>query len=124
MDNEVQYYFHSSDCVVLPYKEIFTSGAAMLALTFRKPIIIKKCDFSEEYLNADNSILMDACDESHLGRGLETFIDERQNYSVKDEVMARYQWSRISHAFLNDPKVKVFLSKTKTLKNGPIRITR
>src|SRR5262249_1289312 len=29
----------ASDCVVLPYREILTSGAAVLALSFGKPVV-------------------------------------------------------------------------------------
>lgn len=38
-DDEIQIYMNASDWVVLPYKKIFTSGAAMLALSFGRPVI-------------------------------------------------------------------------------------
>ena len=38
-DDEIQYYFLASDAVVLPYTEILTSGAAILSLSFGKPVI-------------------------------------------------------------------------------------
>ncbi len=37
--DEVQNYFAAADVVVLPYSETFNSGAAMLALSFDRPII-------------------------------------------------------------------------------------
>lgn len=37
--NEVQIYLRSADLIVLPYAEIFNSGAALLALSFERPIL-------------------------------------------------------------------------------------
>ncbi len=38
-DDALQYFFRSADVCVLPYRHITTSGAALLAFTFEKPII-------------------------------------------------------------------------------------
>jgi beta-1,4-mannosyltransferase len=42
-----------SDIVVLPYKEITTSGSAILALTAKTPFIAPKTAFFTEYFNED-----------------------------------------------------------------------
>ncbi len=38
-DAEVQYYMNASDVCVLPYRDVTTSGAAVLAFSFGKPIV-------------------------------------------------------------------------------------
>ncbi len=38
-DEDLQYFFNAADVCVLPYRHITTSGAALLAFTFGKPII-------------------------------------------------------------------------------------
>jgi glycosyltransferase involved in cell wall biosynthesis len=38
-DDEFQYHLAACDVVVLPYKEILTSGAVMLALSFGRPVV-------------------------------------------------------------------------------------
>lgn len=38
-DEEVQFYFNAADIVVFPYLNVLTSGGAMLALSFGKPVI-------------------------------------------------------------------------------------
>lgn len=38
-DSEVQYFMNASDVCVLPYRDVTTSGAAILAFSFGKPII-------------------------------------------------------------------------------------
>lgn len=41
-DESIQLFFKASDVVVLPYRRILTSGSAMLAFTFGRPIICPK----------------------------------------------------------------------------------
>ena len=38
-NNEVQLYLNAADVVVLPYRDILTSGAAILAMSFGRPVI-------------------------------------------------------------------------------------
>lgn len=38
-DSDVQYFFNASDLIVLPFKNILNSGSAMLALSFKKPLL-------------------------------------------------------------------------------------
>jgi beta-1,4-mannosyltransferase len=38
-DARVQLYFEAADWVVLPYRDVLTSGAALLALSFGRPVI-------------------------------------------------------------------------------------
>lgn len=38
-DDRVQYYFNAADIFVLPFRHIYTSSSAILALTFAKPVI-------------------------------------------------------------------------------------
>jgi len=39
-DSEVQYFMNACDICVLPYRDVTTSGAAILAFSFGKPIIV------------------------------------------------------------------------------------
>ena len=39
-DEELQLYLNSSDFIVLPYKDILTSGSVLLAASFGKPIVV------------------------------------------------------------------------------------
>jgi beta-1,4-mannosyltransferase len=41
-EQELQYYFNASDVVVLPYREIFLSGTALLALSYGCPILVPR----------------------------------------------------------------------------------
>ncbi|MBE2943848.1 glycosyltransferase [Anoxybacillus flavithermus] len=50
-NEEVADIIQIADVIVLPYKEITTSGSAILALSFKKPIISPKTPFIEEYFD-------------------------------------------------------------------------
>jgi len=53
-DDEVQLFFNAANAVVLPYQNILTSGAALLALSFGKPIIIPSKGCIPELVNNQN----------------------------------------------------------------------
>jgi glycosyltransferase involved in cell wall biosynthesis len=38
-DDDIQIYMNAADVVILPYTDILTSGAAILAMSFGKPVI-------------------------------------------------------------------------------------
>lgn len=45
---EVQYFMRAADVVVLPYREILNSGAALLALSFHIPVVVPRMGSSLE----------------------------------------------------------------------------
>lgn len=38
-DDEVQHFLLAADCLVLPYRDVLTSGVAMLAMSFGRPVV-------------------------------------------------------------------------------------
>lgn len=58
-DNDIQFFFNASDVVVLPYLNILTSGAAILALSFGKPVIAPAKGCLPELLDESNGFLYD-----------------------------------------------------------------
>ena len=69
-DDEIEYYFAASDVVVLPYENILTSGAAVTALSFGKPVIAPEMGCLPEILDRDFSILYDPKDPEGLSNAL------------------------------------------------------
>ena len=47
-DQELQDYLSACDCLVLPYLEILTSGSAMVALSFGRPVVSVKMAFLKD----------------------------------------------------------------------------
>jgi len=56
---DLQLYLNACDAVVLPYREILTSGAAMLALSFGRPVIAPRLGALAELVTDDCGVLYD-----------------------------------------------------------------
>jgi len=48
-DDDLQVYFNAADLSVLPFKDIFNSGSALLSLTFNTPVLLPESDNFLEY---------------------------------------------------------------------------
>lgn len=53
-DDELQVYLNAADAVVLPYRDVLTSGSAILAMTFDKPVIAPHIGCLPEFLDGEN----------------------------------------------------------------------
>ena len=56
-DEELQYYYHASDIVVLPFKRIENSGSVILAMGFAKPILAPKIGVLKSRLKNQGHLL-------------------------------------------------------------------
>lgn len=58
-DSDVQYFMNASDVCVLPYRDVTTSGAAILAFSFGKPVIAPALGGFMELISDARGILYD-----------------------------------------------------------------
>ncbi len=58
-DAEVQVFFNAADVVVLPYRAVLTSGAAMLALSFARGVVGPRAGCLEEIERSGAALLYD-----------------------------------------------------------------
>lgn len=65
-DDEYSDYFDAVDSIILPYKQIATSGSAILALSFCKPVVAPRIGLLEEYLPEDCAVLYESSDPEGL----------------------------------------------------------
>ena len=56
-DEELQVYFNAADACVLPYRRATTSGAALLAFSFGKPIVAPALGPFPSLIDGDNGVL-------------------------------------------------------------------
>jgi len=63
---EVQFYMRAADICVLPYREVTTSGAAMLAFSFGKPIVAPRLGPFPQLVGDGRGILYEASQEEAL----------------------------------------------------------
>jgi len=70
-DDEVQVYMNAADVVVLPYRNILTSGAAMLAVSFGKSVIVPAIGGIQDILDEKGSFLFDPLESDGLVRSMQ-----------------------------------------------------
>jgi beta-1,4-mannosyltransferase len=70
-DDRVQVYLRAADICVLPYRQVTTSGAAILALSFQLPIIAPAIGPFPALIGEAAGIAYDATDEGALRDALE-----------------------------------------------------
>ncbi len=69
-DDEMQLYLKACDTVALPYLEILTSGGAMLALSFGRPVVAPALGFLRDTITAECGVLYDRADLLGLANAL------------------------------------------------------
>lgn len=94
-DEEIADYLTGSNAVVLPYKDITTSGSALLALSFNKYIVAPDTPFLREYFDENTSILYDRNDELGLTNSLKMVMQENINKSYFEKKLENISWSKI-----------------------------
>lgn len=95
-NDEVIDYFSSADLCVLPYEKVLTSGAAMLSLTLRCPVLAPSIGILPEVINSDVGLMFDSFDEMEIKMALvagsqeSLFQDERFSKTLKE-----YDWKSL-----------------------------
>jgi len=99
-DDEIQVFMNAADAVVLPYENILTSGAAILAMSFAKPVITPAHPFMIEVLNPGKNFLYEPGDEEGLLKALNAAYHQRQHLEEKGkynfEQVKKDSWQDIS----------------------------
>lgn len=74
-DNVIQIYMNAADVVVLPYRDILTSGAAILAMSFSNPVIAPAIGCIPEALDIGGSFLYDPSEKDGLVKAMRQVFD-------------------------------------------------
>jgi len=99
-DDEVQVFFNAADLVVLPYREVLTSGAAILALSFGLPLVVPRLGCLED-IDVGAAISYDPADPDGLPRALETarLIDPAPLAACARAAGIALDWDGIARAY-------------------------
>jgi glycosyltransferase involved in cell wall biosynthesis len=96
-DDEVQVFLNAADVMILPYRRVLTSGAALLALTFKLPIIAPsiglitelvedKIGFLYKTIDDMENLMKDCVEKNHL---------KKLDYRNIDEKLVELSWENI-----------------------------
>lgn len=102
-NEEIADLISSVDVMVMPYKEITTSGSAILGLSFKKLIVMPNNDFASEYFKEDMVVGYDPTDPIGLKKAMLTAsLVKRQHKTPKyDEVLKELEWSALARKIKN-----------------------
>ncbi len=75
-EKRVQIFMNSADAVVLPYKDILTSGAVLLAMSFGKACIAPSLGCITETIDERGSFLYEASDPNGLAVSLKSALNQ------------------------------------------------
>ncbi len=69
-DEELQLFFNAADVMVLPFVDMLTSGSAITAMSFARPVIAPGIGCLPELLDESSGIIYDAKDRNGLERAM------------------------------------------------------
>lgn len=99
-DGDLQYYLSAADVVVAPYRDVLTSGTAMLALSFGRPLVSVAIAFLLDVITERSGILYDPSEPSALRRALQ---DAREKAFDPQTILSearRFSWDVSAGRFL------------------------
>lgn len=103
-DDEIQVYLNACDVVTLPYTEITTSGVAMLAFAFSRPVVATSIGCLPEVVEDNMGILIKPHDTSALVSAVKEIFeqdpDEMGRYA-HDVAESKYSWESVLDRTLN-----------------------
>jgi len=86
LKDEVQVYMNASDIIILPYRNVLTSGAAILTMSFAKPIIAPAIGCMPELLGKNGGILYNPTEKDGLIKAM------RRALKINFKKMGKYNF--------------------------------
>lgn len=133
-DSDVQYYFNAADLVILPYKRILTSGAALLSIAFERPIIAPRSGLIPELVeDGRQGYLFDSYDDmlALMWRAVEQQREDAKAWGSRfhfSDLNAKLRWPLLtahpafSRIFSASPKTEDYVAKRSRYRYALIRI--
>lgn len=100
-DNDIQIYMNAADVVALPFKDILTSGSAILSMSFGKPIIIPISGCMSDTLDEKNNFMYSKTEEDGLFNAMLKALNEN-NVDLENmgkhnlEIAEQLSWDNIA----------------------------
>lgn len=102
---QVQVYMNACDVVVFPYRDILTSGAVVLAMSFGRACIAPRKSCMGEVLDRSGAFLYDPDEESGLLQAMSSAINMKADLldmgKHNRQLVEQYSWERIAKMTLD-----------------------
>ncbi|RKP53846.1 glycosyltransferase [Cohnella endophytica] len=102
-NEEVADLIRAADVMAMPYKEITTSGSAILGLSFRKLIVMPDNEFIDEYFKDGMVVRYDPAESNGLTNAMKTALNAkgRRKKPKYEEALEELEWSAIAERMKN-----------------------
>ncbi|WP_017297400.1 glycosyltransferase family 4 protein [Nodosilinea nodulosa] len=84
-DDDVQVYMNAADVAVFPYRQILTSGAVLLAMSFGRACLAPKKDCITEVLTEQGSFLYEPAQRDGLFLALQSALRQQETIAARGE---------------------------------------
>lgn len=99
-DEEMQYFANAADVIVLPYREILTSGAALLALSFGIPVIAPGKGYLKDIIRDERYGLLYKDDlQDDLGAKMAAIRSRKYDRAEILSYAKSYDWTSIAEMY-------------------------
>lgn len=99
-ENEIQIHMNACDVVVLPYRDVLTSGAVILAMSFSRPCVAVRRGCIGDVLNESGAFLYERHSEEGLLRAMECAMQKRHELAgmgrYNQERACQWGWDRVA----------------------------
>ncbi len=99
-DDEIQVYMNASDVVIFPYRDILTSGAVILAMSFGRACIAPRKGCIGEVLDDQGAFLYQIDDENGLTKAINSALEKQRELLLMGkhnfELAQYYNWNYIA----------------------------
>jgi beta-1,4-mannosyltransferase len=98
--DEIQMYMNATDLVIFPYRDVLTSGAVLLAMSFGKACVAPRKGCIGEVLDNDGAFLYEPDDENGLIQAMNSALQKQSQLSNMGQhnlqLAEKYNWKRIA----------------------------
>jgi len=112
--DKIQLYMNSADIVVLPYKKILTSGSAILAMSFKKPLIAQNIGDLQDILNKKCAIFYKSHEKDGMLKAMKKAFKNKNQLNK----MGEFSYQNAKKLDWNKTAKKIFLVYRKLLNDS------
>jgi len=100
-DEDIKYYLTAANAVVLPYTEILTSGSAVLALSFGRPVVAPRRGHLIDLIRNDCGVLYRIDDPEDLILAMSKCMNHRFDEELIRNRALKHDWSKTAKTIID-----------------------
>lgn len=101
-DHVVEQYFMASDCILLPYREIYQSGVMFMAYTFGLPIVVSDIgNFRNDMISGETGLLISNNTPEEISKTIIQYFNSNLYKDLPETRVKIKQWALKNYSWMN-----------------------